>query len=730
MVRVSLPLPRGLVSEGQGLTVSDNRGHTPAALRPLTWHPPGPDGQRWIRRGLVTLIHAFADLSPVAFELTGAEASLAKPADFPATVEPQGDALVIRYAEGPSLRLDLLAPSRDPEAAPRLETVEENALYRWHRFHLGDRTWPRVLETRVDSLGTVVVIAHLQRRFPENGCAPDLGWSIREAPAPAVLVSAGQRRPVGGEKTVHGFDAGEACSLLPADGQYRLEHPAAPLKLCGRVEVSESAGEVDYTYWRCFEADRVPMQPMAWRRLELVISPAAQAPLTCTLEYPHQVTADWRRWDELYQTGPPLDLRPYPELEALVEYHHRAIVRSSARGHEWGNITSYADDRTSGNVQGMNRLNHCPPIFQEGYRSGDRRLLEAAVLWCDNFYDHSIWWGEDETGGTRYPNSTKVWRSNNSVSFCTKGYESFFVAYEQTGDPRMLEALEAQVEYGARAIHAHLGECRNVGDVRDFVRLHRYTGEQRYLDSGLRLFRELRTRLSTGDLFDQGGKPLQHDLPFIGGDGTGLRHGYAKPYIIGYALAGLPELVPLAPSEPKLRDVVGAVADFLASSQDPLGGWRYPHPRSAGVNLSQAMEHAWQMVQADRLLGPQQAHLDAVEKVLRQRLLAWRHTGRIASSLGGWEMATGVGASGQDLEALYQSPDERDFRRDYDEGLPSSGTCPPEGLVYLTEVLGYYLAQRPADGLLAAPSPEEPLGRVLARVPPGDTPVTGKPVHD
>ena len=91
----------------------------------------------------------------------------------------------------------------------------------------------------------------------------------------------------------------------------------------------------------------------------------------------------------------------------------------------------------------------------------------------------------------------------------------------------------------------------------------------------------------------------------------------------------------------------------------------------------------------------------------------------------------GVGAaSGQDLEALYQSPDERDFRRDYDEGLPSSGTCPPEGLVYLTEVLGYYLAQRPADGLLAAPSPEEPLGRVLARVPPGDTPVTGKPVHD
>ena len=32
---------------------------------------------------------------------------------------------------------------------------------------------------------------------------------------------------------------------------------------------------------------------------------------------------------------------------------------------------------------------------------------------------------------------------------------------------------------------------------------------------------------------------------------------------------------------PKVRDMVRAVADFMAGSQDPVGGWRYPHPRSS-----------------------------------------------------------------------------------------------------------------------------------------------------
>ena len=115
----------------------------------------------------------------------------------------------------------------------------------------------------------------------------------------------------------------------------------------------------------------------------------------------------------------------------------------------------------------------------------------------------------------------------------------------------------------------------------------------------------MRTKLSAGLLFSQGGQPIESDPPFIEDDDTGYRHPFAKPYIIGYALLGLPRLAQLEEKEPKLHDVVRAVADFMAASQDPAGGWRYPHPRSSYLILDQAIEHAWQIVVADRLLGPQ-----------------------------------------------------------------------------------------------------------------------------
>jgi hypothetical protein len=124
------------------------------------------------------------------------------------------------------------------------------------------------------------------------------------------------------------------------------------------------------------------------------------------------------------------------------------------------------------------------------------------------------------------------------------------------------------------------------------MRLYRYTGLPHYREQALRLFRELRTKLSAGDLFSQGGQPIEPNPPFINDDETGTRHPFAKPYIIGYALLGLPRLAQLEEKEPKLRDVIQAVADFMADSQDPAGGWRYPHPQSSHLILDQAMEHA------------------------------------------------------------------------------------------------------------------------------------------
>ena len=725
LVRCALPLPEGMVQKGQSLKVFDGQREIDAALRPLTWHPQEDQKSRSVRRGLVTFVYDFADIEPVEFELRPTVESVA-PTDFPVTVEVDEAQIRVQYADGPELTAELLAPERTSASAARVETVEDNPFFRWQRFHLPDAQWPRIVEVRIDALGGTVIVAHLQRRLPKNGYTPDLGWKVESAGGEARLHVDSAEMDAGHQAASHDFSNGVPCALFFAAGQYRLDHPAAPLKHKGQVDAQLEGGKLRYRYWRCRHENQVPMQPAAWRRVELSIAPAGMAPLRPTLETSHQLRVDPDWWDQLYATGKPLDLSAAPELAALVDYHHQAVVRSAIQGDDWGNVTSYSDASQTGAVRGMNRLNHCPPIFMEGYRSNDRSLVETAMLWCDNFYDHTIWWGEGDTGGTRYPNSTDIWRSNTAVNFCTKGYDSFFIAYEQTGDPRMLEALEVQVKYAAEHIHADQGECRNVGDARDFVRLYQYTGQQRFLDQALRLFRQLRGRLSTGDLFDQGGKPLQHDLPFVQDDRKGLQRGYAKPYIIGYALVGLPELLPLTPDEPKLRDVVRAVADFLAESQDPLGGWRYPHPRSGSVNLNQAIENAWQLVQAGRMLGAAEEHLDAIERVLLQRLWGWKKTGEIFASLSGWETATGALAEGQTLEDLYQRPEERDFHRDYAEGEPLFGTAPPEGLVYFSEVLEFYLQHRPTDRLLAEPD-DEPLSQVLARVPPHEKPAMEPP---
>jgi hypothetical protein len=159
------------------------------------------------------------------------------------------------------------------------------------------------------------------------------------------------------------------------------------------------------------------------------------------------------------------------------------------------------------------------------------------------------------------------------------------------------------------------------------------------------------------------------------------------------------------------------VADFLAETVDPSGGWRYPHPRSSKVLISQGIEHAWHLTQAARALGAESKWLDAIETVLRARIQAWLRSGRILSGLDGWEISTGRVQTADELYELYRKPSDRDPTRDYSEGRVSLGSAPPEGLVYFEDVLAFYLEHRPASRLLTPPREDEPLGRVLARIP-------------
>ncbi|MBL9170102.1 MAG: hypothetical protein JNN07_20375 [Verrucomicrobiales bacterium] len=728
-IRASIPLGPQVLTNPASLRLHDGQSQMTPAVRPLTWHHGEGPSIQGIRRALVTFLYDFRTLDPVDFRLQTEAASEPRIGSFPLRLGFEGDRLLARGSNGPLWSARLLAPPRTASTPPRAELVESNQCFLWTRFHFADPDWPRIVEIRQDSMGGLVVVAHLQRNQPTNGWAPTLGWEILLTANQAQWVASPGSPSSASGPAIHSYEQGAGGRLVFGEDSAQLYHPTAPFQRRGWSEWTRVEDlSWRYRYYRSRVEEKIPMQPMSWRRAEFVITPRGVAPLTPALEPPHAITFAIPDWQRLHAFAETPDLSAYPRLLELLEYHRLAMSRSAAMGDDWGNVTGYSDGSTQAGNFGMNRLNHCPPLFEEGWRSADGRLRQVGLLWCDNFYDLSIWWGAKARGGTRYNNiraqnqsppdddQAFMWRSNSSVNFCTKGYDSFYLAYEESGDPRMLEALQAQLGYAEEHLHVDRGECRNIGDARDFVRLYRWTGERKHLNEALRLFRQLRTKLSTGDLFDQGGKPLTAEPPFIEDDAAGLKVGYAKPYIIGYALAGLPELAGFVPMEPKLREVIVAVADFMAASQDPVGGWRYPHPRSSHVIMGQAIEHAWQLVQADRYLGPQASHLDAIERVLRQRIQGWLLTGKLFAGLTGWELATGKVKVQQEINALYPHPEDRDFRRDYTEGRADWGSSPPEGLVYFPEVLAFYLKHRPASRLMEAPKPDEPLGQVLSRV--------------
>lgn len=726
IVRVSLPLPRSFLRTNQALVVAAAGGSFErVGLRILSRYPAVKGEPCTARRALVTFAHEFSDLKPVEFVAETARQKKEKLPDFPVLLRANGESLGLEWKGGSKIELKPIAPPRTSSELPRIENVEENQFFRWERIHLSDLQWPRVIEVRLDALGGVVAVMHLQRASTNDHFAPGIGWEVVASTRGVALRSVDTLKAAINRPLRHSFADGAEATYLLAD-QTSIYHPTAPLKRRGEIEVLPDKHDAwSYRYLRCKAEDKVPMQPFSWQRAEVVIAPQSLARLASSLASPHGVELDRTLWSALYGNLDSLSNLP-PGLEPIVRYHRDAIVRSAAAGDDFGNVTGYSDSAQHGEAFGMNRLNHGAAIFEGGWRDHDRRLTETALLWCDNFFDQSIWWGEPQRGGTRYnnlarfaptPGRSYMWRSDTAVTFCTKGYDCFWLAWEETGDPRMMEAFQSQIAYAVKHVHANTGECRNIGDARDFIRLYEYTDERKYLEEALRLFRELRTKLSTNHLFDQGGKPIDPDPPYLEEDAAGLKLGYAKPYIIGYALAGLPELIQYAPNEPDLRETVRAVADFLASTVDPAGGWRYPHPRSSHVIISQGMEHAWQLTQAARALGPDPKWLDAIETVLRARILGWRRTGNILSALQGWELSTGKVKSANELYQLYKKPDDRDASRDYREGSVSYGSSPPEGIVYFEEVLGFYLQHRPAARLLTEPKPDEPLGQILARSP-------------
>lgn len=742
LVRVSLPFAPGTFPGDLGSAVILGDREIAPDVRPLTYHPGKP---RSVRRAMVTFVHDFPSrtachfrvaLRPASGEKVHRDSRLESPAAadggrFSGRIGEVEVSLAAGVVEAKRsgnrlLQAEFIAPALAGTAQPVVEVIERGDHYLWVRLLVPDPQWPRIIELRADALGTVALWGHLQRLQPEGKRprAPEIGWRI-SGPAMESVGDTDSRAQIGDSPAVHSFAKGRRASVFGKS--LCIDMPDAHLHKRGDVSVRNTADGCEIVYLRCRPADQVPHQLAAWRTAAFVARLPQAAPWTALLEPPHQVAVAPTAFDRVYDSGGSPDLSAWPALASVLGYHRDAIASCLLPGDDYGNVASMP----TGAVFGMNRLNHCPAIFEEYYRSGDARLRSVAVQWCGNMHDLGIWWGTDDPdrfGGTRYNNIASyndeyrddrhfMWRSDTAVDFCTKGADAFFYAYEETGDPRMAHALRWQVEFAAREIRVQR-EMRNIGEALDFIRLYGFTGRAEHLDTAMRLFRELRPYLSPDNLFDQGGKPIVDDTHFIAEDAEGTKHGYAKPYIIGYALAGLPSLARYHPAEPRLLDVVRAVSRFLANSQDPVGGWRYPHPRSPSVLVSQGIEHAAQIVAAAALLEecgePIEHLLDAIECTLRGRILVWQRSGQFFSSLGSWEQAAGLIKETATWYEMYKRPEDRDLSRDYSEGAVGLGSSAPEGVVYFPEVLAFYLAHRPAERLF---HPNPILRQVLDRIP-------------
>ena len=714
LVRVAVPFAPGALPAGLGLVAVANGVAVPADVRTLTLHPGVPAS---VRRAMVSFVFTLESRIPHTFSLRLTEQLPDMPPLADQVLQLGGLTVSmlaerVEVADGTNTITAIpFGPTRASSYPVTFERIESGSTHQWARLLVPDDQWPRILDVQLDSLGTVTLTMHWQRLDAGDAYTPTLGWDIKGLSATGL--------------PAHSFANGDALTLTTSDGTRCIDFPNAHLLRRGSVE--SNAEGVRYT--RCTDAERVPMQSTAWRSATLVIRPANQAPRTALLMPSHAVALDAEATASLSAPLHGMDLALWPALDRLEESTRDAVVRSACVGDDFGNVTGFSQGAEHGGYYGMNRLNHGVPMFWQGWSKGDRRVLDTISQWCVNMHDLSIWWGDTpDCGGTRYNaaiaagekehegDTSFMWRTNWTSHFCTKGFSAFLFAYEETGDPRMLTALRHQVAYAKEYVHVDKGECRNIGDVNDFLVLYRAMGDEMYLNEALRLFRELRTKLSTGDLFSQGGQPIEPDPVFIDDDAMGTKHPFAKPYIIGYALSGLPELLTLCPDEPKLKDVVRAVAHFLAGSVDPAGGWRYPAPDSSRCLMGQGIEHAAQLARAADALEacgePVGPLVDAVETVLQARVIAYAQTGTILSGLSNWEDAAKAIPEGKTIHDLYAKPSDRDKSRDYTEGNVGIGSAPPEGLSYVHEVLEFYLRHRPMERLFHA-NPK--LAQVLAR---------------
>jgi hypothetical protein len=619
--------------------------------------------------------------------------------------------------------LRAFGPALTASQAPTLEVIENGPLVAWLRWRQDGADFSREVDVQVDSLGRIRLVQRLLRHLKGNAVAPDFGFELTAPGATPERLPAAPVRFLAlplAEPLVRHPELLVALRL--ANGaRVALTNPLALLQHRGSIAAQSTATALGVRFSRlepvAKESDDLLLQEGAWQTLDLILQPGSPDELASAVDCPLVATADWQAFDAVYRSGPPLKVT-HPILQRLTERYVTALQGVALKGDDLGSFG------------GLERYNHTAYLWDDWFRTGDARLRRLALDYSENYHDFSVNWGPDLAcyGGGRYPPNgrTQPWsgsyrtRQNDAVTFCTKGFHGFWLAYEETGDPRFRYAAEQQAKWAAEHVHATVSYMRCIGVVTDFVKLFEYTGERGYLDQAVRLWTEFQACQNPDLLFNEGGVPSTGNDLYVPDDRFGAAHPYVKSYIVQYATNALPDLLRHRPEDKRLRDTILACNDWMARVQTAGGGWSYPGPTTAGLYWSIEYSHGLMVGYA---IEPKPAYLDAVGRELRTITAFFEVYDAMPARVTPWESLQGLSAD--DLGKRYTLSTDRDRSRDFRDGRIEFGVS-ADSSVYFQVLLRDYLSQRPEDSLFAA---DETLTAMLrmATAPDGPYAQTGDP---
>jgi hypothetical protein len=717
ITRVSLPVPPGMMAQPPQCVFAGTR-RLLAQVMVITRH-----ADNSLRRVMLSFRPKLAAGATATYSLraTGtasASAPLAKVTGTEATIS--GQRWMLKLHEG---RLELTTPQGRSVAAleafgpalqnprPATLTVLDNGMcFAWLRWRQDGDDYSREVDVQADNDGRLELTQRVLRHLTGNGWTPDFGFTLTAPGAAAVRLPAQPVRflalpinePLGKHPEL-------VAALKLADGTtVSAVNPLALRQHRGTLESSSAAGSLQVRFSRiepvAQEMQNLQLQEGMWREIVVRLQPGAPEPLAQAVDLPLVTHADWRAYDAVYRTGPPLQVKS-PVLQRLTDKYVVAIESLSISGDDWGSLG------------GLERYNHCQYIWEDVFRTGDPRLRRVALDYSENYHNFSVNWGPNPEyyGGSRYPADarTQPWpgsfrtRHNDAVSFCTKGYNGFWLAYEETGDPRFRHAAEAQAEWAAKHVTAGVNYTRCIGQVTDFVKLYEYTGKAVYLEQANRLWGDFKAVQTPDLLFTEGGRPATGNDLYVPDDRFGYEHPYVKSYITQYATNALPELLAHQPNDTRLRDTIIACNDWMAKVQTAGGGWSYPGPTTAGFYWS--LEYCHGLMEGYEV-KPKPEYLDGVQRDLRAIIALSEIYDAIPSGVNPWERLAGL--SNDELGRRYRLGTDRDRSRDFTDGQITFGYG-PDSTVYFQVLLRDYLRHRPEASLFTA----DPILDQILRMP-------------